>query len=104
MKQIKLRVLSYNKSFLDTFLKGILLEFSFLHCSVTIVPLPKRTTLFTILRSPFVNAKSKEQFKLESHVAIVRVDSYAHACITLCYALKSVSSETISFKLVLQER
>lgn len=104
MKQVRLRVISYNKAFLDNYLKGILLELSFLNCSATKVPLPKRTALFTVLRSPFVNAKSKEQFKLESHIAMVRVESYAHACITLCYALKSVSSETISFKLVLQER
>jgi small subunit ribosomal protein S10 len=37
------------------------------------VPLPTRTNKFTVLRSPFVNKKSREQFEMRNHKRLVDI-------------------------------
>ena len=41
------------------------------------IPLPTHRTVYTVLRSPFVNKKSREQFQTNIHKRIVAV-SYTH--------------------------
>ncbi len=37
------------------------------------VPLPTKRELFTVLRSPFVNKKSREQFELKTHKRLLGI-------------------------------
>jgi small subunit ribosomal protein S10 len=37
------------------------------------VPLPNRVERFTVLRSPFVHKKSREQFELKTHKRLVDI-------------------------------
>jgi small subunit ribosomal protein S10 len=37
------------------------------------IPLPTRRRLFTVLRSPHVNAKSKEQFEMRIHKRLIEI-------------------------------
>ena len=37
------------------------------------IPLPTRRTVYTVLRSPFVNKKSREQFQTKIHKRIVDI-------------------------------
>lgn len=37
------------------------------------VPLPTRTNKFTVLRSPFVNKKSREQFEMRNHKRLIDI-------------------------------
>ena len=37
------------------------------------IPLPTRRTIYTVLRSPFVNKKSREQFQTKIHKRVVDI-------------------------------
>lgn len=37
------------------------------------VPLPTRTNKFTVLKSPFVNKKSREQFEMRTHKRLIDI-------------------------------
>ena len=37
------------------------------------IPLPTRRTLYTVLRSPFVDKKSREQFEIRTHKRIIDI-------------------------------
>lgn len=37
------------------------------------IPLPTRTNKFTVLRSPFVNKKSREQFEMRTHKRLIDI-------------------------------
>ena len=39
------------------------------------IPLPTHKRIFTVLKSPFVNKKSREQFELSSHKRLMDIDS-----------------------------
>ena len=37
------------------------------------IPLPSRKEIFTVLRSPHVNRKSREQFEMRTHVRVLNI-------------------------------
>jgi small subunit ribosomal protein S10 len=37
------------------------------------IPLPTRTNKFTVLRSPFVNKKAREQFEMRTHKRLIDI-------------------------------
>lgn len=104
MIYVQLRIVSYHKTSLERYLKTLFFESTFLNLVARAARLPKKTKLFTVIRSPFVNTMSKEQFKLETHIATVNIKGHAHTCIALCRALTGATCNSVSFKLVLRER
>lgn len=80
MKKQKIRLVlkSYDHQLLDSAVKQIVLEVKRTGSQVLgPVPLPNKTKIFTVLRSPHIDKKSREQFELTTHKRIVDIISPA---------------------------
>jgi len=78
MKKLKIRLTlkSYDHQLLDSAVKQIVLTVKRTGSNVLgPVPMPNRRKCFTVLRSPHVNKKSREQFELTTHKRIVDIVS-----------------------------
>jgi small subunit ribosomal protein S10 len=76
--KIRLTLKSYDHQLLDNAVKQIALTVKRTGSSVLgPVPLPNRRKVFTVLRSPHVNKKSREQFELTVHKRILDIVSPA---------------------------
>jgi len=75
-QRIRLRLRSYDHRLLDKAVKQIVLITKRTGASlVGPVPLPNKKRCFTVLRSPHVDKKSREQFFLISHKRILDIVS-----------------------------
>ncbi|WGH27138.1 MAG: 30S ribosomal protein S10 [Candidatus Shikimatogenerans bostrichidophilus] len=73
-KNIKIKLKSYDYILLDKSIKKIIK--SILSTGVIIkgpIPLPTKTKKFTVLKSPHVHKKSREQFELSSHIRYLEI-------------------------------
>jgi small subunit ribosomal protein S10 len=62
---------SFNKNLLNFFINSILLpNLSF---SVKVIFLPSRSKKWTVLKSPHVNSKAKEQFEMVTHSRLLKL-------------------------------
>jgi len=78
MKKLKIRLTlkSYDHQLLDKAVKQIVLTVKRTGSQlVGPVPLPNKSRCFTVLRSPHVNKKSREQFELVAHRRILDIIS-----------------------------
>jgi len=75
-QKIRLTLKSYDYRLLDTAVKQIVLTVKRTGSDlVGPVPLPNRKKIFTVLRSPHVDKKSREQFELITHKRILDIVS-----------------------------
>lgn len=75
-QKIRLTLKSYDHQLLDKAVKQIVLTVKRTGSQlVGPVPLPNRSRCFTVLRSPHVNKKSREQFELVAHRRILDIIS-----------------------------
>ena len=94
MKHFTLEI--HLKSFESSLLRRALAHISAV-CTKLDVPtssrvvLPPRTQTFTVLRSPHIDKKSREQFKLSSHKAFVKLSCAPKHASFLCTYLKNTS-------------
>ena len=73
-QKIRLTLKSYDHQLLDKAVKQIVLTVKRTGSQIVgPVPLPNRKKCFTVLRSPHVNKKSREQFELTTHRRIVDI-------------------------------
>ncbi|WGH27651.1 MAG: 30S ribosomal protein S10 [Candidatus Shikimatogenerans bostrichidophilus] len=73
-KNIKIKLKSYDYILLEKSIKKIIK--SVLLTGVTIngpIPLPTKKKIFTVLRSPHVHKKSREQFELSYHIRYLEI-------------------------------
>ncbi len=63
------------------------------------IPLPTEKQIYTILRSPHVNKKSREQFEMRTHKRLVDVVSPSKAAIEALTKLNLPSGVEIEIKL-----
>ena len=78
MKKLKIRLTlkSYDHQLLDKAVKQIVLTAKRTGSQIMgPVPLPNRQRCFTVLRSPHIDKKSREQFALTTHVRILDIVS-----------------------------
>lgn len=76
--KIRLTLKSYDHRLLDDAVKQIVLTGKRTGANIVgPVPLPNRKKVFTVLRSPFVNKKSREQFELTTHKRVLDIVSPA---------------------------
>jgi small subunit ribosomal protein S10 len=74
--KIRLTLKSYDHQLLDNSVKLIVLTVKRTGSKVLgPVPMPNRRKIFTVLRSPHVDKKSREQFELITHKRIVDIVS-----------------------------
>lgn len=75
-QKIRLTLKSYDHQLLDKAVKQIVLTVKRTgSLLVGPVPMPNKSRCFTVLRSPHVNKKSREQFELVSHRRILDIIS-----------------------------
>ncbi|MFC1894851.1 30S ribosomal protein S10 [Candidatus Dependentiae bacterium] len=73
-QKIRLTLKSYDHRLLDNAVKQIVLTVKRTGSEVLgPVPLPNRRKCFTVLRSPHVDKKSREQFELTTHKRILDI-------------------------------
>ncbi len=76
--KIRLTLKSYDHQLLDGAVKQIVLTVKRTGSQILgPIPLPNRTKRFTVLRSPHVDKKSREQFELTTHKRILDIVSPA---------------------------
>ncbi|MCK4264933.1 30S ribosomal protein S10 [Candidatus Babeliales bacterium] len=74
--KIRLTLKSYDHQLLDKSVKQIVLTVKRTGSQIVgPVPLPNRRQIFTVLRSPHVDKKSREQFELITHKRILYIIS-----------------------------
>ena len=74
--KIRLTLKSYDHQLLDKAVKQIVLTVKRTGSTIVgPVPLPNKRRCFTVLRSPHVNKKSREQFELITHCRILDIVS-----------------------------
>lgn len=73
-QRIRLRLKSYDHRLLDNAVKQIVLTARRTGAQLMgPVPLPNKRRLFTVLRSPHVDKKSREQFEITTHKRILDI-------------------------------
>jgi small subunit ribosomal protein S10 len=73
-KKIRLTLKSYDHQLLEKAVKQIVLTVKRTGSQVIgPVPLPNRTKCFTVLRSPHIDKKSREQFAITTHKRILDI-------------------------------
>ena len=77
-QKIRLTLKSYDHQLLDRAVKQIVLAVRRTGSDIVgPVPLPNRKKVFTVLRSPHVDKKSREQFELITHKRVLDIVSPA---------------------------
>jgi small subunit ribosomal protein S10 len=77
-QKIRLTLKSYDHQLLDKAVKQIVLTVKRTGSTVVgPVPLPNKEQIFTVLRSPHIDKKSREQFKLTTHKRVLDIISPA---------------------------
>jgi small subunit ribosomal protein S10 len=73
-ERIRLRLTSYDHRLLDKAVRQIVMITKRTGSQIMgPVPIPNKRQCFTVLRSPHVNKKSREQFELTSHTRILDI-------------------------------
>jgi small subunit ribosomal protein S10 len=73
-QRIRLTLRSYDHKLLDKAVRQIVLTVKRTGSIVVgPVPLPNNKSCFTVLRSPHVNKRSREQFELTTHIRILDI-------------------------------
>ena len=76
--KIRLTLKSYDHQLLDNAVKQIVLTVKRTGSQILgPVPMPNRKKVFTVLRSPHIDKKSREQFELTTHKRILDIVSPA---------------------------
>lgn len=77
-QKIRLTLKSYDHQLLDNAVKQIVMTVKRTGSQILgPVPLPNKKRVFTVLRSPHIDKKSREQFELTTHKRIVDIVSPA---------------------------
>jgi len=75
MEQIKIRMEAYDHESLDTSAQEIVETAKRTGARVSgPVPLPTRIGRYTVLRSPHIDKKSREQFEIRTHKRVIYID------------------------------
>ena len=74
-QRIRIKLQSYDHNLVDKSAEKIVKTVRSTGAVVTgPIPLPTRTKIFTVLRSPHVNKKSREQFELRTHKRLLDIN------------------------------
>ena len=97
---LRLHLVSHKGNLLDIFIRNLLSVVK-PNCNyVKVIQLPTKRRLFTVLKSPFVNKKSREQFNMETHKRLVILDDID--LLVFANFLKVISCKGVAFKVTLK--
>ena len=97
--KIRLTLKSYDHQLLDKAVKQIVLTVKRTGSNIVgPVPMPNRRKCFTVLRSPHVNKKSREQFELTTHRRILDIVTPSDATMDALMKLNISSGVDVEIK------
>lgn len=97
--KIRLTLKSYDHQLLDKAVKQIVLTVKRTGSNIVgPVPMPNRRKCFTVLRSPHVNKKSREQFELTTHRRILDIVAPSDATMDALMKLNISSGVDVEIK------
>ncbi|WGH25199.1 MAG: 30S ribosomal protein S10 [Candidatus Shikimatogenerans bostrichidophilus] len=97
---IKIKLKSYDYILLDKSIKNIIKSIK--STGVTIngpIPLPTKKKKFTVLKSPHVHKKSREQFELSTHVRYLEIINANTMTIEALMKLELASGVDVQIKI-----
>jgi len=95
--EIRIRLQSYNLVSLNYFKKQLQLVSTNLGCDYSSINLPINKKKVTVLKSPHVNKKARDQYEILffNHLVILRGLVHIHS---ICSQLQNIKSEDVSMK------
>ena len=97
---IKLHLVSHKSFLLDKFVKKLLEVTNLNRESVKVVSLPIKRRVFTVLKSPFVNKKARDQFGIDTYRKLVILEKID--LLVFSQFLKIISCKGGAFKITLK--
>ena len=97
---IKLHLVSQKSFLLDKFVKKLLEVTNLNRESVKVVSLPIKRRVFTVLKSPFVNKKARDQFGIDTYRKLVILEKID--LLVFSQFLKIISCKGVAFKITLK--
>uniref|UniRef100_UPI0032B2FC2D 30S ribosomal protein S10 n=1 Tax=Candidatus Karelsulcia muelleri TaxID=336810 RepID=UPI0032B2FC2D len=99
-KNIRIKLRSYDHSLLDKSVERIIKYVMTTGAEINgPIPLPTKTKIYTVLRSPHVHKKSREQFKLSSHIRFLEICNAGPNTVNLLMKLELASGVEIEIKI-----
>ncbi len=99
-QKIRIKLRSYDHNLVDKSTEKIVKTVRSSGAVVTgPIPLPTRKEIFTVLRSPHVNKKSREQFQLKTHKRLIEIYTPTQKTIDALSNLELPSGVDIQLKL-----
>jgi small subunit ribosomal protein S10 len=100
-QKIRIKLRSYDHNLVDKSTSKIVKTVLSTGAIVTgPIPLPTEKKIFTILRSPHVNKKSREQFQLRTHKRLIEIYSSTSKTVSALEKLELPSGVDIQVKLM----
>lgn len=72
-KKIRIRLKGYDQKVLDRSVSDIVDIANRTGVPVVVLPLPTKKVVYTVLRSPHANSKSREQFETRTHIRLIYI-------------------------------
>ena len=99
-QKIRIKLTSYDHNLIDKSVEKIVKTVRNSGAVVTgPIPLPTKKEIFTVLRSPHVNKKAREQFQLKTHKRLVEIYSPTQKTVSSLSKLELPSGVGIQVKL-----
>jgi small subunit ribosomal protein S10 len=100
-QKIRIKLRSYDHMLVDKSTEKIVKTVRSTGAVVTgPIPLPTEKKIFTVLRSPHVNKKSREQFQLSTHTRMIEIYSSTAKTVSALEKLELPSGVDIQVKLM----
>ena len=98
-QKIRIKLKSYDHNLVDKSAEKIVKTVRSTGAVVTgPIPLPTRRKIFTVLRSPHVNKKSREQFQLATHKRLIDIHSSSPKTVDALMKLELASGVDVEIK------
>jgi small subunit ribosomal protein S10 len=99
-QKIRIKLRSYDHNLVDKSTEKIIRTVKNTGAVITgPIPLPSKKEIFTVLRSPHVNKKSREQFQLRTHKRLIEIYSPTPKVVDALSKLELPSGVDIQLKL-----
>lgn len=100
MGKVKVRLKAYDHRLLDQSTKIIVRAVKKTGASITgPIPLPTKRSVYTVLRSPHVNKKSREQFELLVHSRMIEITDPNEDTMTALTNLETAAGVNAEFNI-----
>ncbi|MCD6579018.1 30S ribosomal protein S10 [bacterium] len=105
MERLRIKLSAYDHRILDKITVSIIKELRKNEGKIAgPIPLPTRISRYTILRSPFVNKKSREQFEIRIHKRLIELVNYSMKTIEVLNKLVLPEGVEVNLKLMKDDK